>query len=195
MIKALNKLSFDESEFSLLQDSFIDNLSSIIFYQDDILEKHKSFENQFFFLKDHFLSRIKWFKLKLSFKKLYLFQKIVKALKITHIVEDEIRILSDQCEKIVNFSMLITLTEVWAFLRIIKIIKRWLLNFSKLKKSLTRFIEKMNWRWTSSKQLSFENSQNQMLSYHINSWNRLFRDDEFLHWCVFIWRRTCDNSV
>jgi hypothetical protein len=103
MIRTLSKLFFEEIKSSLLQNSFMNNFSSMIFYQNDILDEHKLFQNQFTFLKNHFLSRIEWSKLKLSFKKLYLFQSTIKVLRITHIVKEEIKILSDQCEKIANF--------------------------------------------------------------------------------------------
>jgi hypothetical protein len=157
MIKVLNKFfHFDKSESSLLQNSIMNDSFLMTFYQDDILEEHRSFENQFAFLRNHFLSKIKWFKLRLTFKKLYLFQKTIKVLKIIHIIKEEIRILSDKCEKIVNFSILITFTEVRTFLKVIKMIKKWVFNFFELRRSLTRFIEKINWRWIVFEQLSFE---------------------------------------
>jgi hypothetical protein len=60
IIRALKKL-FHLSESSLLQEDIMNNSSSITFYQDDILDEHKSFDEQFVFLRNHFLLRIKWF--------------------------------------------------------------------------------------------------------------------------------------
>jgi hypothetical protein len=157
MIKILNKLShLEKSESSLLQNAIVNDSSLVTFYQDDILEKHRSFENQFAFLRDHFLSRIEWSRLRLTFKKLYFFQKTVKALEITHTVNEKIRILNERCEKMINFLIFTISTDVRVFLRIIEIIRRWILNFSKLKRSLTRLTRKIDWRWTSFEQLFFE---------------------------------------
>jgi hypothetical protein len=59
MIKALDKLlHLNKSESSLLQDAIMNDSSLVTFYQNDILEEHRSFENQFTFLKNHFLLKI-----------------------------------------------------------------------------------------------------------------------------------------
>ena len=47
-------------------------------------------------------------------------------------------------------------SDVRDFLNIVSIIKRWIKNFAKLTKSLTRLIDKIEWRWQQSKQLFFE---------------------------------------
>jgi uncharacterized protein YfkK (UPF0435 family) len=56
MCRALKKLS-DKS--FLLQSTSSDYSSLLTFYQDDILEEHRSFDHQFNFLRDHFFSCMK----------------------------------------------------------------------------------------------------------------------------------------
>jgi hypothetical protein len=153
MCRALEKFS---NESSLLQSDSSNCSSSLTFYQDDILEEHRSFDHQFAFLRDHFFSRMKWAHFKLAFKKLYLFQSSIKALEIRHHVEERMQILKIRVEKIMKFSVLIDKTDVRAFLSIIELTHRWISNFSKINRSLTRLIDKVNWRWTISEQLSFE---------------------------------------
>ncbi len=153
MCRALRKLS---NESFLLQSIFSNYSSSLTFYQDDILDEHKSFENQFNFLRDHFFFRMKWAHFKLSFKKLYLFQSSIKVLKIRHHVEERVQILKSRVEKIMKFSISQNKTNVRAFLKIIELVHKWVSNFSEISRSLTRFIEKVDWKWTMSKKLTFE---------------------------------------
>lgn len=108
-------------KLSLLQNQTSNLSSSLMFYQDDILERHASFENQFTFLRNYFFSRIEWVYLRLFFKRLYLFQTSIKVLKIRHLVKNWVKILNNQIKKIATFSILIDKTEVCVFLRIINI--------------------------------------------------------------------------
>lgn len=126
------------------------------YYQNNILKEHALFEKQFKFLKKHFFSRIEWARLKLSFKKLFLFQNIIKALRLRHYVDDKIQILKNKIRKIANFSTPTNKTEVRSFLETIKIIHRWISNFSEISCSLNKLTEKVDWKWNAPKQLTFE---------------------------------------
>jgi hypothetical protein len=143
MCRTLEKVS---NESFLLQSVSSNYSSSLTFYQDDILEKHESFDHQFSFLRDHFFSRMKWAHFKLTFKKLYLFQSSIKILRIRHHIEERVQILKSRVEKIMKFSVSQNKTNVRAFLKIIELTHRWVSNFSEINRSLTRLIEKIDWR-------------------------------------------------
>ena len=64
--------------------------------------------------------------------------------------------MKNRVRKIVNFSISANKTKIKTFLDTINIIYRWVLNFSEIERSLIKFIEKTNWRWTVSEQLSFD---------------------------------------
>lgn len=111
-------------ELSFLQSVFSNSFSLLIFYQNDILSDHSSFETQFAFFKDHFFSRIEWARLKLFFKKLFLFQKTIKALNLRHYVKNMIQILENRISKIIKFFTPTDKTDIRFFLEIIGIIHR-----------------------------------------------------------------------
>ena len=116
----------------------------MIFYQDDIMNEHFSFDDQFQFFKMYFFSRIEWARLKLFFKKLFLFQNTIKTLRLRHYMNEKIQILKNRVRKIANFSISTNKTEIKVFFDTIDIIHRWISNFSEIKKSLIRFIEKID---------------------------------------------------
>ncbi len=87
---------------------------------------------------------------------MHLFERQMKALEMTHVVRDFIKILESRIEKIAKYSVSTNQIDVQTFMRAVKIIKRWIRNFAELFRSLTRLTDKVNWRWTDSKQLSFE---------------------------------------
>ena len=159
MCRALEKISERRNksyEPSLLQKLTSNTSFSLTFYQNDILNEHAFFKDQFVFFKDHFFSRIEWTRLKLSFKKLYLFQTSIKTLKIQHLSNDKFQIVQNRIRKIVNFFVPVNQIGVRAFLNTIDIIHKWVPNFSKISRLLTRLTEKMDWRQIVSKQLTFE---------------------------------------
>ena len=131
---------------SLLHFSDSEILSAITFYMNNFFDEFRSFDEFYEFLKYHFLLRTKWARLKLAFKKLRFYITKIKILKITHCVEEHVKILDNQIEKIVQWSTSINQQEVRIFLKIVKIIKKWIKNFAKLVRFLARFIEKVEWR-------------------------------------------------
>lgn len=149
-------LSSSMKKFSLLHFKSSNTLSSLTFYINDFFEKFENFEKQYQFLQHHFLSRIEWAKLKLSFKKLKLFEKSIKALEIIHTIDEFIQVLKDKIEKIVAWEALRDQTEVRFFLEVVSFIRRWVKNFAKLAKSLSCLTDKISWKWESIKQLSFD---------------------------------------
>lgn len=151
MCKALREISENSDqnrskESSLLQSLASDLPPSLTFYQDNILEEHVSFENQFVFLQDYFFSQIKWARLRLSFKKLYLFQTSIKVLKICHLIKKRVWILNDCIKKIINFSIFTNKTEMRAFFETINITHKWVSNFFEISRPLTRLTGKVDWK-------------------------------------------------
>ena len=78
------------------------SLSQIIFYMNDIFESYISFDTQFDFLERHFFLWIKWVKIKLLFKKLYLFISKIRALDVNYIIDEKIKIIEKHIRKIIK---------------------------------------------------------------------------------------------
>lgn len=70
---------------------------------DDVLGGFPDFESGFAFLRDHFLPRIEWAGLKLSFKKLRLFCDQVTALGTEHQIGAKASILPDRVRRIAKW--------------------------------------------------------------------------------------------
>lgn len=68
----LDQMPVPKPEPSLIQPESPQEIAPIFPYADDLLGRHTSFERQYTFLEDHFLLRIEWAGLRLSFKKLKL---------------------------------------------------------------------------------------------------------------------------
>ncbi len=66
------------------------------------------------------------------------------------------QILKSRIEKIMKLSIFQNKTDVRTFLEIIELTHKWVSNFSEINRSLIRLIEKVNWRWIASEQLTFE---------------------------------------
>jgi translation initiation factor 2 alpha subunit (eIF-2alpha) len=146
MYKAFESLSSFIEEFSLLHSVDLHHLSMLIFYINDFFEKFQNFDDLYEFLRDHFLSRIEWAKLRLFFKKMHLFENKMKALKVIHCSDDFVKILKNRIKKIAKWSVSMNQINVRAFIEAVEIIKRWIRNFAELVRSLTRLTDKMNWR-------------------------------------------------
>ena len=98
--RAFEFISFLNSKFFLLHFDDFNTFFSLIFYMNDFFEKFKNFENQFRFLRDHFLSRIEWTRLKLSFRKLKLFINQIKTLNVIYVIDEHVYILKNRIIKI-----------------------------------------------------------------------------------------------
>ena len=87
-------------EPSLLHSSNSIDLSALTFYMDDFFGGFQDFDEQYKFLRMYFFLRVEQARFRLSFKKLKLFMKAIKALDITYYIESRVRILKDRIEKI-----------------------------------------------------------------------------------------------
>ena len=149
--RVFDALSFFIKKFLLLHSNDSISLSMLTFYMNDFFDDFANFDEQYDFFKKHFLSRIKWARLRLLFKKLRLFAEKIRALSVTHFVNDYVRILKERIIKIICWLVFSNQSDVRDFLNIVNIIKLWIKNFAKLIKSFTRFIDKIEWRWQQSK--------------------------------------------
>lgn len=122
MMKAVYR-AFEALPSSIKKSSLLHSedpciLSPLIFYINDFFEGFRNFEEQYQFLRHHFLPRIEWAKLKLFFKKLKLFDESIKALEDTHTIDEFIQVLKDRIEKIVAWESPKDQTEVRSFLEV-----------------------------------------------------------------------------
>ena len=154
--RAFGQLPPPWNELSLLHSSHPDLPPILSFYMDDFFGGFSSLDELYDFLKYHFFPRIEWAKLKLSFKKLKVFESMIKVLGVTHNVGGEVRILNERVAKIAKWPVPTDQTGVRAFLGAISITRRWVKNFAELSRPLTRLTGKVMWRWTEAEQLSFE---------------------------------------
>ena len=153
VFECISTLNF---ESSLLHSSDSQKSASLTFYMNDFFEEFSDFESLFVFLRDYFFSKIESIKFKLFFKKLQLFMNSMKTLSVTHSIEGHVHITSFRAEKIARWSVSIDAIEVRAFIESINIIRRWVKNFMKIFRSLTKLMRKVTWKWIESKQLFFE---------------------------------------
>jgi RNase H-like domain found in reverse transcriptase len=127
-----------------------------VFYQDDIFGGHSSFEAQFEFLRDQLLPRIAWGELRISFKKLRLFQDTIQALGIRHTIGGRLNIVDTRIAKIIRWPTPKNVSGIRGFLGATSICRRWVKNFSELARPITSLTSKWTWRWSDCEQLSFE---------------------------------------
>lgn len=154
--RAFGALPHPYKEPSLLHSASPDDLPVLTFYMDDFFGGFRTFEEQYDFLRYHFLPRVEWARLRLSFKKLQLFQDQIKALGVTHSIGGHVHILEDRIAKIVRWPAPLDQSGVRAFLGTVGITRRWIKNFAEIARPLSRLTGKVEWRWTGSEQLAFE---------------------------------------
>ena len=143
-------------EPSLLHSSSPRDPPPLVFYVDDFFGGFDSWESQYDFLKDHFLPRLEWGLLRLSFKKLRVFMSAIKALGITHCTGGEVRIIDERVARIAKWPLPCDKTRVRAFLGVVGITRRWVRNFAEIARPLTRLTGNSPWKWGPAEQLSFE---------------------------------------
>lgn len=113
------------SEPSLLQGSNLDTPAPLTFYQDDILGGQPDYYESFAFLQDHLFPQIEWALLRLSFKRLFLFQESINALGVKHTVGGRLQVVPTKLEKIMRFPIPQNPKGVRAFLGTTGITRRW----------------------------------------------------------------------
>ena len=131
--------------------------SNIFFYIDDIFDDHKIFEKQYHFLKYHFFSRLLWSLMKISFFKLKIEITKLKTFDQIHRVDEVLNVKQKFIDKIRNWSIFQNAIAIRSFLKTIQFTRRWILNFDEFQKSFQRLCDnKVEWRWSKSKNLSFQ---------------------------------------
>jgi hypothetical protein len=92
-----------DPELSLLHLDSPQELAPLSFYMDDIFGGFTSIDSMISFLRDHFLPRILWAGLRLSFKKLKIGFDKITVLGITHRIGAEVQILEERTRKIAEW--------------------------------------------------------------------------------------------
>ena len=153
----LDSIFSSNAESSLLHASKKTTFSDIFFYIDDIFEAQRIFEEQYIFLKNHFFSRVLWSQMRIFLIKLKIEVTKLKALDQLHRIDGILNIKQKFIDKIRNWSVLQNVIAIRNFLEIIQFIRRWMLNFDEIARSLQRICEsKIEWRWFESEDLSFQ---------------------------------------
>jgi hypothetical protein len=146
--RAFNEILERYHELSLLHSSTLLEFSNLNFYIDDFFESHSlEFFSLYWYLRKKFLSRLKWTRYRLIFKKLKVWQTKIQMLRVIHEIDDKIYVLKNRIRKIIDFSVSINVIEIREFLEMLEITRRWIFNFSELRRSLIRLIEKIFWKW------------------------------------------------
>ena len=107
---------YDGSEPSLITSPIDGETAHCKFYIDDIVSAHKTFLEELEFIENHFLPRILWSMLKLSFEKLDLFCGEVLALGVTHAIGGISKIKTERAIKIKVFPVPKSQSQVRSFL-------------------------------------------------------------------------------
>ena len=141
---------------SLLHSSSATHLPLLTFYTDDFFGGFANFQEQYEFLRTHFLPRVEWALFRLSSQKLQLFQSSITALGITHSIGGMVRVLKDRVEKVARWPVPSNQSEVRAFLGVIGITKRWVKNFAELARPLSSLTGKVPFRWETVERLFYE---------------------------------------
>lgn len=117
-------------------------------YVDDMFWGHETFAEAFTFIFDHFLPRLMWAILRMSFKKLELFMTTIFGIGMSFSVGGAIAIKPDRVAKIMSWPPPFTKSDVRSFMGAIQICRRWIRNFTELARPLTRLQGSTSeWRW------------------------------------------------
>jgi hypothetical protein len=141
---------FDDPEPSLLSTDSPNGVPRTRFYMDDIFRGFKTFEDAYTFLRDHFLPRLLWSMLKLSFKKLKLFMGEIMAPGILHKAGGILQTKPSRSKKIRTFPVPKDASGVRRFIGAVGITRRWIRNFAKPGRPLSRLTGDVEWRWGES---------------------------------------------
>jgi transposase InsO family protein len=144
-------------EPSLLASDRPDQLPSVKHYFDDVFGGHKDATEALEFLENHLLPRMDWAQLKLSFKKLKLFQSEILALGVTHLVHGVVKTKEARTKKIKDFPVPTDIRGIKSFLGTVGITRRWIANFSEIAKPLLSLLVKdQPFVWGLHHQVSFD---------------------------------------
>lgn len=154
--KAFGELP-DHNESSLLHATSSVDLPPLVCYMDDFFGGFACWQDLYYFLRDHFLPRIEWSGLRLSFTKLKLFARELLAVGVVHSVGGHVNIKPERIARIAEWPVPCDKTDVRAFLGAVGFTRRWVKNFTEIARPFTRLCgSKAEWSWGEAEQLSFD---------------------------------------
>jgi hypothetical protein len=103
LLPELQSPYYDGLEPLLLSSNLVDGAPHVKFYINDIFSSKESPQEMYKFLQDYLLPRIKWFILKLSFKKLRLFCDEICALRLIYKIGGIMLTKLEQADRIRHF--------------------------------------------------------------------------------------------
>ncbi|XDG01516.1 hypothetical protein ABKA04_001131 [Annulohypoxylon sp. FPYF3050] len=142
-------------EPSFIAPSAPDALTCAVEYIDDVFATHKTVEDQLDWIEHHFLPRILWARLKLSFRKVFIGCEEVVALGTVHKTQGRMSVKPGRAEKLRQWPVPTEPTEVRRFLGALGPTRRWIRNCSELSRPLTRLAGNVPWKWSQSEAISF----------------------------------------
>lgn len=143
------------SESSLLHSHDRHTTPGVAFYIDDTFGAHASYVEQYRFLRDHFLPRIIWARMRISLKKLKIGMHEIKVLGQVHRVGGAMNIKKESIEKIRKWPTPQSISEVRGFMGTIQPTRKWVKGFGEIARPLQRLTRKAEWRWAESEDLFF----------------------------------------
>ena len=152
----LGPIPTPQPETSLLHGKTYKDFAPFAFYMNDIFAAFKTHQEQYIFLHDHFYPRMVWSRLKLMLSKVKIEMTKIFTLREEHKIDGRVGLKPDKIEKILTWSVPQDQIAIRAFLGTIQPTRRWFLDFTKVTHPLTRFIGKVEWRWSESKKLKFQ---------------------------------------
>lgn len=124
-------------------------------YIDDVFATHASVGEQMAWIEYHFLPRILWSRLKLSFKKVFIGCEEIAALGMIHRTYGRVSVKHDRAEKLRIWPVPVNQTHVRQFMGSLGPTRRWIKNCSEIARPLTRLQGNVPWQWKSAEALSF----------------------------------------
>lgn len=156
MTIALGPIPKPQPEPSMMAPESPSAIPPLTFYIDDVFATHSSFDEQWVFIRDHFLPRLLWAGLRLSFKKMQLGFDEVVAIGISHKTHGRLGIKTERANKLRIWPVPQDQTGVRAFLGALGPTRRWIKNCAEIARPLNRLTGDVEWRWDKTEALSFE---------------------------------------
>lgn len=142
---------------SLLSTLDKNRLQDLGFYIDDTFMAHESWDKHWRCIRDHYLPRLEWGMVKLSFGKIKIGMAKIIALGEVHEVGGRINIKPDRVKLLLGWPLPTETTDIRSFLGTAATTRRWVKNYSEVGRPLSRLTgSKVPFSWGEAEQVSFD---------------------------------------